>query len=236
MRTIGIVLAAGSGKRMNSTTKKQFMELAGKPVIYYGLKVFEESFIDEIILVTSKDDIEYCQKEIVEKYGFNKVSAVISGGRERYHSVYEGLKAARDCDYVFIHDGARAFVDADILDRTLAAVVENKACVAGMPCKDTIKLSNQSGFVDKTLDRRYLWTIQTPQVFDYSLIRKCYDELIEREEELIAEGVSITDDTMVVEAFSDTQIKLVEGSYNNIKITTPEDIVMGEAILRNRER
>lgn len=226
-----VVLAAGSGKRMNSTVKKQYMELCGRPLIFYALNTFESSFIDEIVMVVSEGDEEYCRQEIVEKYGFKKVKKIVAGGKERYHSVYEGIKACGECDYIFIHDGARAFVDDDTLRRCLDAVVESKACVAAVKAKDTIKLENGQGFVKETLNRNLLWTVQTPQVFEYALIKKCYEELLQKESLLMAEGVAITDDTMAVETFSDVKVRLVEGSYNNIKITTPEDIILGEAIL-----
>lgn len=226
-----IVLAAGSGKRMKSDTKKQYMTILGRPLIFYSLKVFEESFINDIILVVSPGDVEYCQTEIVDKYGFKKVSHIVEGGKERYNSVYNGIKAAGECDYIFIHDGARAFVDNDILERCRVAVAESRACVAGMPAKDTIKLADGNGFVKETLNRNLLWTIQTPQVFEKSLIESCYQKLIDSESELLSKGIAITDDTMAVETFSDVKVRLVEGSYNNIKVTTPEDIALGETIL-----
>jgi len=230
-KCVAIILAAGSGKRMKSDVKKQYIALLGKPLIYYSLKAFEESFIDEIVLVVSPGDIEYCQSEIVDKYGFKKVVHIVEGGKERYNSVFNGIKAAGECDYIFIHDGARAFVDADILGRCLEAVKESRACVAGMPAKDTIKLADGEGFVKETLNRNLLWTIQTPQVFEKSLIEECYQQLIDSEEQLLAKGIAITDDTMAVETFSEVKVRLVEGSYNNIKVTTPEDIALGEAIL-----
>ncbi len=233
MKTVAIVLAAGSGSRMNSDVKKQYMEIGGKPLIYYSLKAFEESMIDDIVLVVSRGDIDYVRKEIVEKYGFDKVTAIVEGGLYRYHSVRLGLEAADpSCDYAFIHDGARPFVNRDIITRSLHAVKEYGACVVGMPVKDTIKLADDKGFAQSTPDRSKIWMIQTPQTFSFGLILDLYRRLDREEGELMAKGINITDDAMVVEYFTDKKVKLVEGSYNNIKITTPEDIPAAEAILR----
>lgn len=235
-RTLAVLLAAGSGKRMESKTKKQYMLIGGKPVIYYSLKTFQESFIDEIVLVVSPKDVEFCRKEIVEKYGFDKVRRIVEGGKERYHSVAAGLNSASDFDYVFIHDGARPMVSAEILDRTLAAVREWGACVAGVPVKDTIKIADEEGMIAATPNRNFMWSVQTPQVFSYPLIKEAYAGLLEKEKELLDAGVAVTDDAMVVETLTGRPVKLVEGSYKNIKITTPEDIQTAEIFLKNSER
>lgn len=235
MKTVAIVLAAGSGSRMQSDVKKQYMEIGGKPLIYYSLKAFEESMIDDIVLVVSRGDIEYVRSSIVEKYGFDKVTAIVEGGLYRYHSVRLGLEAADpSCDYAFIHDGARPFVNRDIITRSLHAVKEYGACVVGMPVKDTIKLADDKGFAVSTPDRAKTWMIQTPQAFSFSMILDLYRRLDREEGELMARGVNITDDAMVVEYYTDRKVKLVEGSYTNIKITTPDDIPAAEAILANR--
>ena len=237
MKTVAIVLAAGSGSRMNSDVKKQYMEIGGKPLIYYSLKAFEESIIDDIVLVVSRGDVDYVKKDIVEKYGFDKVTAVVEGGLARYHSVRLGLQAAAaDCDYAFIHDGARPFIDREIILRALSAVKEHRACVVGMPAKDTIKIADEKGFAAQTPDRDRMWVIQTPQVFSYGMILELYQRLDREEGDLMAKGINITDDAMVVEYYTDTKVKLVEGSYDNIKITTPEDIAVAEAILDKKRR
>lgn len=227
-RTAAIVLAAGSGKRMESSTKKQYMLLGGKQVVYYSLKAFQESFVDEIILVVSAGDTEYCRKEIVERYGFDKVRYITEGGKERYHSVAAGLRNAQDCDFVFIHDGARPMITQELLSRLFACVTEYGACVAGMPVKDTIKIADENGFIEQTPDRRLVWMIQTPQVFEYSLIQNAYEQLLEREQEFLSKGISVTDDAMVVESLTGHKVRLVEGSYENMKITTPEDMKIAE--------
>lgn len=227
-KTAAIVLAAGSGKRMGSSTKKQYMLLDGKPVVYHSLKVFQDSFIDEIILVTSAGDTEYCRQEIVERYGFDKVRYITEGGKERYHSVAAGLRNAQDCDFVFIHDGARPMITQELLSRLFACVTEYGACVAGMPVKDTIKIADKNGFIEQTPDRRLVWMIQTPQVFEYTLIQNAYEQLLEREQEFLSKGISVTDDAMVVESLTGHKVKLVEGSYENMKITTPGDMKIAE--------
>ena len=236
MKTVAIVLAAGSGSRMNSDVKKQYMEIGGKPLIYYSLKAFEESIIDDIVLVVSRGDVDYVRKEIVEKFKFDKVTAIVEGGLYRYHSVRLGLEAAApDCDYAFVHDGARPFVTKDIIMRSLHAVKEFGACVVGMPVKDTIKIADDKGFAASTPDRAHTWLIQTPQVCSFKMILELYQRLDREEGELMAKGINITDDAMVVEYYTDKKIKLVEGSYTNIKITTPDDIPAAEAILRQRD-
>lgn len=226
-----VVLSAGKGKRMQSKIHKQYLLIDNKPVIYYSLKVFEDSFIDSVVLVVGKDEEEYCRKEIIEKYGFKKVKAIVQGGKERYHSVCNGINAiCWDCDYVFIHDGARPFVTQEILERAYEQVAKDNACVVGMPSKDTVKIADNDGYVSTTPQRARVWTVQTPQVFSYSLIKDAYTQLEEHEEDILKQGISITDDAMVVEYFNKIPVKLVEGSYQNIKITTPEDLKIAEIL------
>ncbi|MBR4139158.1 MAG: 2-C-methyl-D-erythritol 4-phosphate cytidylyltransferase [Lachnospiraceae bacterium] len=219
MKNVAIVLAAGQGKRMNSKVQKQFLLIKEKPVLYYTLRAFENSeLITDVILVTGKDEIEYCQKEIVEKYGFEKVRKIVAGGKERYHSVHNGIQAIDEAEYVFIHDGARPFVNNEMIARAYDAVAVHKACVVGMPVKDTIKIADEEGFAAQTPDRKKVWQVQTPQTFEYHLIKEAYEKL------MIEEPEGITDDAMVVETMTNYKVKLVEGSYRNIKITTPEDL------------
>lgn len=231
-RTVAIVLAAGQGKRMNSKVHKQYLLIQGRPVLSYALKTFEDSFIDEVILVTAAEEIEYCRQEIVEKYGFHKVKQIVAGGKERYHSVAHGLEAVENADYIFIHDGARPFVTQDILNRSFEEVQKEQACVAGMPVKDTIRIADENGYANQTPKRNLVWNIQTPQVFAADLIQKAYQALLDKEEEILASGILITDDAMVVEHFASQPVKLVQGSYENIKITTPEDLDTAEIFCR----
>ena len=226
-RCTAIVLAAGQGKRMHSKIQKQFLEIGGKPVLYYSLQCFQESpLIRDIILVTGEDMISYCEKEIVEKYSFTKVSRVTAGGKERYDSVYAGLLCCENTDYVYIHDGARPFIAEDMIQRGYEAVKRTGACVIGMPSKDTVKLADADGYIKETPDRRIVWNIQTPQIFSYALICEAYESIHKKD------MTGVTDDAMVVEQETGTRILLVEGSYRNIKITTPEDLAVAEAFLQ----
>ena len=227
MKTAAIVLAAGKGSRMQAERPKQYLLLKEKPVLYYSLKAFEDSCIDEVVLVVGEGEVEYCRREIIEKYNFKKVTAITEGGKERYHSVYEGLKriGKEEQTYVFIHDGARPFVTPELIGKLLKEVKEHKACVAGMPVKDTIKLVDEKQFVTATPDRRNVWLVQTPQVFDYKLVYEAYKKIMDGDQ------TGITDDAMVVEQMTGHPVKLIEADYRNIKITTPEDIMIGESFL-----
>ena len=221
-----IVLAGGSGKRMGSRVHKQYLLMGGKPVLFYSMKAFQDSdYIDEIILVTGAGEEEYCREQILDAYGITKVSRITAGGAERYHSVWNGLQAASE-GYVFIHDGARPFVDAGIIERAYDCVSQHSACAAGMPVKDTIKIADESGFVKATPDRNTLWMIQTPQVFETSLIKEAYSRLMQKKD------IGVTDDAMAVEQMLRFPVKLFRGSYENIKITTPEDLEIGEGFLQ----
>ena len=224
-----IVLAAGSGKRMNSKVHKQYLIIQDRPVLYYSLKAFEDSAVDEIVLVVGKGEEKFCRKEIVDKYGISKVKAIVEGGKERYHSVFEGLKQTSDADYVLIHDGARPFVNQDIIRRCMQEVQKYQACVVGMPVKDTIKIADEEGYAKQTPDRKNVWMIQTPQTFSYALIYEAYEEMLKTEE------TAITDDAMVLERIKGKKSKLIEGSYRNIKITTPEDLLIANVYLQHPE-
>ena len=224
-----IVLAAGSGKRMNSKVHKQYLIIQDRPVLYYSLKAFEDSAVDEIVLVVGKGEEEFCRKEIVDKYGISKVKAIVEGGKERYHSVFEGLKQTSDADYVLIHDGARPFVNQKIIRRCMLEVPEYQACVVGMPVKDTIKIADEGGYAKQTPDRKNVWMIQTPQTFSYALIYEAYEEMLKTED------TAITDDAMVLERIKGKKSKLIEGSYRNIKITTPEDLLIANVYLQHPE-
>lgn len=224
-----IVLAAGQGKRMGTKVHKQYLELKGKPVLYYSLKAFEESsVIDEIFLVAGAGEEEYCRQEIVRKYNITKVSKILAGGAERYHSVWNGVQEMEEDGYVFIHDGARPFVDEDIIERAFEEVKEHKACVVGMPVKDTIKVADRDEFVKTTPDRSRLWLVQTPQVFENHIVKGAYSMLMRET------YINVTDDAMVVEQMLKYPIKLVYGSYENIKITTPEDLRLAEVFLKRK--
>lgn len=221
-----IVLAAGQGKRMGTKVQKQYLEISGKPVLFYSLDVFQKSdMIDDIILVVGENQEEYCREEIIEKFHITKVRKIVKGGAERYHSVWNGLQEIAEDGYVFIHDGARPFVTEEILSRAYETVQREKACVVGMPVKDTIKIADKEGFAKETPNRSLVWMVQTPQVFETFLIKNAYSLLMEQE------IIQVTDDAMVVETMLQKKVKLVEGSYENIKITTPEDLKIAEVLV-----
>lgn len=225
-----VVLAAGSGRRMGTKVHKQYLLLDGKPVLYYSLKIFQESeLIERIILVSGRGEEDWCRKNIVEKYALTKVTDVVAGGKERYDSVWNGLQRAGREGYVYIHDGARPFVDKEMIRRAYECVIREKACVAGMPVKDTIKVVDEEEFVTDTPDRSSLWMVQTPQVFESELITDAYSMFKSSPSE------TVTDDAMVVERMMGLPVKMFRGSYENIKITTPEDMDIAETFLKKKK-
>ncbi len=226
MKFTAIVLSGGKGTRMNSDIHKQYLLLNQKPVLVYALEAFEKSPVDDVILVTGEGEEEYCRKEIVDAYGLKKVTRIVAGGKERYHSVFHGLLAVTDSDYVLIHDGARPFVTIEIIARAMEMVQKKQACVVGMPVKDTIKIADKAHVVKKTPNRSNVWMVQTPQAFSYPLIYRAYSQMMLQEDD------AITDDAMVVEKMCKVPVTLVEGDYKNIKITTPEDLLIAEAFLK----
>lgn len=221
-----IILAGGSGHRMNSNIPKQYLELNGKPILAYSLLLFEHSFIDEIILVVRKGEEEYCRKEYVENYHLKKVTAITAGGSERYLSVYQGIQKIQKTDYIWIHDGARPLITIELLENLKKTVEKENAAVLGVHVKDTIKQTDEDNRITTTIPRQNLWNIQTPQVFSADLIKEAYQKLIKQERN------DITDDSMVVEQMTSHPVTIVEGSYQNIKITTPEDMQIGELYIR----
>ncbi|WP_050606356.1 2-C-methyl-D-erythritol 4-phosphate cytidylyltransferase [Clostridium niameyense] len=226
-KNCAIIVAAGKGKRMKTSICKQFLNLREKPVLYYTLHTFSKSeLIDEIILVTLEDKIDYCVNNIIEKYDINKVTHVIAGGKERQDSVYSGLrKLPKDCNIVLIHDAARPFISEDIINNGIKYAEMYGACTCGVSPKDTIKVKNSKNFSSQTLNREDLFIVQTPQCFRYDIILDCH-------EKLRRDNIKVTDDTMVVERYNNS-VYLYQGSYDNIKITTPEDLIIGEKILDN---
>lgn len=239
-RCTAIVLSAGSGSRMKSKVAKQYLPLGGRPLICHALQAIQQSsVIDDCVLVTGKEDLEYVQQEIVEKYHFSKVDFCVAGGDERCFSVWNALDAIQKGKLtvpngdglVFIHDGARPFLTEEILERTAEAAENFHACVAAVPTKDTVKLADEENFAAETPDRRRVWSVQTPQVFDTKLVIRAYSLLMEQEEKVRRKEIPVTDDAGVVEYFTRERVKLVEGSYRNLKITTPEDLKIAEALL-----
>lgn len=225
-----IVLAAGTGSRMQSDVPKQYMELNGKPVLYYSLQVFEDSAVDDIILVVSKDDVSYCKKEIVDAFDLKKIKCIVEGGSERYWSVRNGLNAAKGTDYVLIHDAARPCLTNDMIEDSIVWVKKTGACTVGVPVKDTIKIVDENQLGVETPPRNFLWQVQTPQSFLYEDIMKAY-ALMEQ-----SGDSDITDDTMIIERYIGKKTKLIMGDYCNIKITTPEDLSVAEIFLKKSKK
>lgn len=219
-----VIVAAGTGSRMNMGINKQFIKLEGKEIIAYTIeKFYNNSNIEDIVVVVKEDESDFLKKEILDKYNFKNVK-IAYGGKERQDSVYNGLKLLDEkCDVVLIHDGARPFVSDEIIDTCIEEVKEHKAIVVGVPVKDTIKvIDNDKNIVD-TPNRSVLWAVQTPQTFDYNILIHAYKDAFKN-------GFYGTDDAMLVERIG-YKVKMVEGSYNNIKITTQEDLSMGSQIL-----
>ena len=224
-----VVLSAGQGRRMGTSVQKQYIQLDGKEIICHTLETFQQSsVIDDIVLVVGKDQEEYCQKELVEKYHFTKVQKIVVGGEERYHSVFNGLREITHQGYVFIHDGARPFVSEEIMQRAYDAVCRFGASVVGMPAKDTVKIADKETFISETPNRSFVWQVQTPQVFQIDMVKEAYEKMMK------SGYTQATDDAMVVEKMLGKKVKLVEGSYENIKITTPEDLDIAKIFLMRK--
>lgn len=220
-----IVVAAGKGKRMGTDINKQFINIKDKPILVYTLETFSKcDDIDEIILVVSDECIDFCKNDILYKYNIQKSIKLVSGGHERQDSVYNGLKAvSTDTDIVLVHDGVRPFVDEQSVKKIVQSSCENAGCVLAVPVKDTIKIVNSSGFIDSTPERNSLWAVQTPQGFKYNILMEAYKKAFE-------DKFVSTDDSALVERLG-YKIKLEQGSYRNIKITTKEDLVIAESMI-----
>jgi 2-C-methyl-D-erythritol 4-phosphate cytidylyltransferase len=217
-----IIVAGGKGKRMDSEIPKQYLDIAGKTILDTTLYKFEKSNeVDEIILVVNKEDIDYVKDEISPFY--NKISYVVSGGRTRVESVYQGLKKVKkSCDIVLIHDGVRPFISYNLITTCIENASLHKACVPVTGVLDTIKEVAEDGMVVRTFDRKTLMAAQTPQAFDFNMIRDCY-------ERAVTEDAEFTDDASIVEYYG-YKVKTIEGLYKNIKITTPLDLRLAEII------
>lgn len=249
------MLAGGSGKRFGSEIPKQYIEVNGRPLLYYTLKAFEDSCVEGIVIVAGREWMRFVIDKIVDRFSLKKVISVCQGGAERFDSVYHALddlgNVAAEEDTVLIHDGARPLIKPGEINIMAEAVSEFGAAIAAMPVKDTIKISDDEGFVAATTVRANTWQIQTPQAFRYGLIKNAYDSASEMlwkspvecasdttshsegKPALVKAGAVFTDDSMVVEAVCPQQkIRLVRTSYENIKITTPEDLEVAKARLK----
>ena len=224
-KNCAIIVAGGKGKRMHKNVNKLFLEVNEKPILAYTLEAFQRNKnIDNIILVAAFDDIHFCEK-IIEKYAIHKLSKIVCGGEERQQSVLNGLNAIDNCQVVLIHDGARPFVSSEIIDKGIEYANIYGAAACGVEPKDTIKVKDFNGFSQTTLNRSDLVCIQTPQCFKFQLIKDAHIHAVQN-------SIFATDDTMLIEKLN-KRVFLYEGSYNNIKITTPEDIIIGEEIVHS---
>ena len=219
-----VIVAAGSGSRMKRDINKQFIKLDGKEIIAYTIEKFYKSEdIDDIVIVIKENEEKYFIENIINKYGFDNIKLAY-GGKERQDSVYNGIKKLNsNCEIVLIHDGARTFVNEDIIKNSIEEAKENNAVVVGVPVKDTIKVVDSDGNIVDTPNRSLLWSVQTPQSFKYEIITKAY-------EYAYSNDYYGTDDAMLVEHIG-YNVKMIEGSYDNIKITTEEDLHFGIQIL-----
>ena len=223
-----IVLAGGRGKRMNYHKSKQFIEIKGKPVLVYTLEKFiYNKSIDEVILVLPEDEVDYCKKEVLQRYSL-KVDRIVIGGKERQDSVFNALEAMEKADIVLIHDGARPFINEKIIEEGIKYANIYGAAAPGVTPKDTIKVKNEDNISVDTPDRNMLVAVQTPQCFKYDEIYQCHRKIKE-------ENAIVTDDTSVVERYGH-KVYLYEGDYTNIKITTPEDLILAERLIQVIDR
>lgn len=225
-----IIVSGGKGRRMKADINKQYIKLGGREIIVRTLETFQAcGTIDEIVLVLPEDEIYYFKKEILKNHCISKLTAIVPGGQERQDSVYNGLKAcSTGTGIVLIHDGARPFVTEDIITSVAQGAAGYGASTAAVRVKDTIKYEDGHGIAESSLDRSRLWAIQTPQGFKYSVILEAHEYAKEK-------GINATDDTALAE-LKGYRARLIEGSYYNIKITTPEDVVLGEAIAEKMDK
>ncbi len=226
-KVLAIIVAGGKGKRIGADISKQYLNISGKPIIVHTLKVFEDSsVIDSIIVVCHPDEVDFCRQNIIKKFGFKKIIKIVKGGKERQDSVRNGLNAVpKSYDITVIHDAVRPFVSRSIIKKSVSEARKAGASVVCVPVKDTIKEVSE-GYAAKTLQRQRLWAVQTPQTFKTDIIKEAHKKAFEK-------GINATDDSSLVEILG-CKVKVVEGSYENIKITTPEDLIIGEEILKNR--
>ena len=230
MTTVAIIPAAGSGKRMREGLSKQYLPVDGKMILLHTLHVFELSAdIDEIVLVAPEEDILMVRQMIVGHREMSKVRHVIAGGKQRQDSVRNGLAVVKDqVDIVLIHDAVRPFISERLIHQTVREAKNHGAVTVGMPVKDTIKKVGRGGWIVETMDRQVLWLTQTPQAFQRSVIQEAYRKAD-------ADQFYGTDDASLVERMG-IRVKMITASYGNIKITTPEDLLMAEFLIRNIKR
>jgi 2-C-methyl-D-erythritol 4-phosphate cytidylyltransferase len=227
-KVTALIPAAGMGRRMGNAVAKQFLPLGDKPMLAHTLLAFQRaSGIDEIIPILSEEDMESCLRDVIEQYHITKVKTLVVGGRERQDSVANGLKKVeKDASIVLVHDGVRPFVTQEMIKESVEFAKKGECVAVGVPLKDTIKEVDDKGIVRSTLERSRLWAIQTPQTFPVKILRRAYEESYRNK-------TCGTDDATLVER-TGGKVRVIMGSYENIKITTPEDLLVAEEILKRR--
>lgn len=220
-----LIPAAGQGKRMETSMKKPYLMLLDKPILSHTIERFEQnSVIDEIFIIVDESDFTICNKRVIAPFRFRKVRGLVAGGETRQVSVYNGIRTlSEDVDFVIVHDGVRPFLNDEIIFKCIEAAAEFGASVSAVPVKETIKVANDDLFIDHTPERDHLWRVQTPQVFRKSILLEAHDKAIE-------DGISAPDDATLIEKLG-VPVKLVMGSYRNLKLTTPEDLKIAETLL-----
>jgi len=220
-----IIAAAGQAVRMGGRINKPYLEVNNYPVLAYSLRFFEDfRFCDEVVIIAAEGELEYCRRNIVEKYNFAKVAAVLPGGRERQDSIWVGLKFLqnRNCSLVAVHDSARPLLSLTLMEELINEAIKWNAAIPGVRVKDTIKLVDKNNFVLSTPDRKALYAVQTPQVFNY---QQLYNAYVRAEQD----NYKGTDDAMLYEKYIG-KVKVVETGHNNPKITTPDDLIIVKAL------
>jgi len=228
-QVIAIIPAAGTGARMGLAKAKQFMDLCGKPILAVTLSRFQEcDLVDRIVVLVSQGDVDYCLREIVDRYELSKVFKVVAGGKRRQDSVRKGIEAIEDsCRLVLIHDGARPFVTTGLIERVIKAAKNSRAVITGLPVKETVKQIDSKGRVLRSIDRRDLWLIQTPQVFRWEDIRLAHREAVKHGWE------QATDDAFLIEKMG-IPVRIIKGEDVNIKITTPQDLDIARFLMSKK--
>ncbi len=229
-RAVAVVPAAGRGHRMGTTTPKQYLMLGGLPLLVHSLRVLEASdAISAVVLATPQADLDYCRQDIVDRYGFKKVRQVVAGGGERQDSVRLGLAAAgSEAEIVLVHDAVRPFLTTSMIAEVVDAAAKHGAAIVAIPMRDTVKRAGPDGLIEETVDRKPLWLAQTPQAFKRTLLEEAHAKALQ-------DGFRATDDAQLVEHLGQ-RVAIVEGSTDNIKVTRPEDLAMGESILAARQK
>ena len=230
VKSVAIIAAGGLGKRMRADVPKQYLLLSGRPILTHTVARFEAAqTIGEIILVVPPRETDYVAREIVEKYGISKVTDIVAGGKERQDSVRNGIRhIGSDVDIVAIHDGARPFIVTELIDAAVRKARDVGAVTLGVPVKDTVKRVREDGIIEETLKRDEIWLTQTPQVFARDIIEDAYRWAY-------AGGYRATDDSRLVE-MTGRAVGMIQGTYDNIKITTREDLLLAEAIIGGQEQ